>query len=347
MKNNKHFINRTILVSVFLLALVIALFWPMSKYIEAPGSADDLSSFVKISKHPDKNKGSFMITSVRISKARPITMALAKLKPDYYSIESEEAVTGGQTGKTYEKVQNFYMQSAINQAIATAYKAANKQVSRKYLGIYVLNISKNSNFRSKLSVGDTVTRVNKQHFSSAYGFQKYIRKQKVNQKMTISFTHNGHSQQATGKLIDIAKGTPGIGITLTDNIKVHTKIPIKVNPGDIGGPSGGLMFSLQIYSQLTGKNIRHGQKIAGTGTINPDGSVGEIGGIDKKIIAAHKAGAKIFFAPYLKPSKEVLKYEPNHLTNYEQAKKTAKKYAPGMKVVPVQTFKDALDYLEK
>ncbi len=61
-----------------------------------------------------------------------------------------------------------------------------------------------------------------------------------------------------------------------------TQPQISVDPGQIGGPSGGLMFSLQIYSQLTGQDIRHGRKIAGTGTINPDGSVGEIGGIDKK-----------------------------------------------------------------
>lgn len=107
------------------------------------------------------------------------------------------------------------------------------------------------------------------------------------------------------------------------------------------------MFSLQIYEQLTQTNLRHGQKIAGTGTINPDGSVGEIGGIDKKVIAAKRAGAKIFFAPYVKPTKELLKYEEQHKTNYQLAKQTAKKYAPNMKVVPVKNFNDAVKYLQQ
>lgn len=106
------------------------------------------------------------------------------------------------------------------------------------------------------------------------------------------------------------------------------------------------MFSLQIYQQITGKDLRHGRKIAGTGTINPDGSVGEIGGIDKKVVAAHKAGATVFFAPYVKPEKELLKYEEQHKTNYQLAKQTAKKYAPNMKVVPVKNFSDAIHYLE-
>jgi len=139
----------------------------------------------------------------------------------------------------------------------------------------------------------------------------------------------------------------GIGITLTDNVKVTAKPKVTVNPGNIGGPSGGLMFSLQIYTQVTGKNLRQGRKIAGTGTVDSNGDVGEIGGIDKKIIAAKRAGATVFFAPYVKPTKLLLKYEEHHQTNYQLAKSTAKKYAPNMKVVPVKNFKDAVNYLEK
>ena len=64
------------------------------------------------------------------------------------------------------------------------------------------------------------------------------------------------------------------------------------------------------------------------------------------MIAAHKAGATVFFAPYVKPTKVVLKYEEGHQTNYQLAKTTAQKYAPKMKVVPVKTFNDAVKYLQ-
>lgn len=50
--------------------------------------------------------------------------------------------------------------------------------------------------------------------------------------------------------------------------------------------------------------------------------------------------------PYVKPTKEILKYEEGHKTNYQIAKETAKRYAPNMKVVPVQTFEDAVNYLK-
>lgn len=322
------------------------LLWPLNSYIESPGNASNLRSFVKVKGHPDPGKGSFMITSVALQQARPVTYLMAKMVP-YMTIESAKDVTGGENSATFDRVQRFYMQSSINQAIAVAYKAAKQPVTRKYLGIYVLQVEHNSKFKKAIQVGDTITAVNGRHFNTAEGFQKYIGKQKVGSPLTVTYQRNGHQATTTHRLIRLTGKRAGIGIILTNNMKVKTKTPVKVNPGELGGPSGGLMFTLQIYEQISGHDLQHGRKIAGTGTIAPDGSVGEIGGIDKKVIAAHRAGATIFFAPYVKPSKLLLKYEEGHQTNYQLAKKTAKKYAPQMKVVPVTSFNQAVHYLEQ
>lgn len=344
-KQDKRVIRRILGALIFVLFLGWFMFWPLNKYIESPGTADNLKSYVKIPHHPDKAKGCYMITSVYLQQARPATYVWAMMT-SHTTIEDADDVTGGQSGKTYEKVQDFYMKSAINEAISVAFKAAHQPYSKKYLGIYVLSVQPNSNFKGKIHTGDTITQVNHRHFSTAHGYQEYIGKQKVGTPLTVIYLHNGHEKTVTRKLVKLSSSRAGIGILLTDNVKVHTDIPVKVDPGQLGGPSGGLMFSLQIYQQITGKDLRHGRKIAGTGTINPDGTVGEIGGIDKKVIAAKKAGATIFFAPYVKPTKLLLKYEEGHQTNYQMAKATAKKYAPGMKVVPVKNFQQAVDYLQ-
>lgn len=334
-----------VLTAVIVVAILAFFFLPLPKYIEGPGEANDLKTFVSIKDHPDKDKGKFMITSVALSQARPATYLYAKFS-SYDSIESVDSVTGGESNATYDRVQDFYMQSAINEAIYTAYRAANKSVKRQYLGIYVLSVDAKSPFAKKLKVGDTVTKVDGHHFNSMTGYQRYIQKQRVGKRTTITYQRNGHNHEVTAKLMRLPTKKAGIGIILTDNVKVTAKPKVKVDPGEIGGPSGGLMFSLQIYNQVTGKNLRQGQKIAGTGTVDGDGNVGEIGGIDKKIIAAKRAGATVFFAPYVKPSKLLLKYEEHHMTNYQLAKATAKRYAPNMKVVPVETFSDAVKYLE-
>lgn len=345
MKKNKKNIIVWSSIILGIVVLLILRFMPLNYYIETPGSANNLERFVSMPTRPDRHKGSFMITSVYLQRATPITYALAKADP-HASIEKEDAVTGGENAQVYSKVQRFYMNSAINEAIATAFKAAHQSYHKNYLGIYVLSISKNSDFKHKIHVGDTITKVNGVHYNYAEGYQKALAKLKVHHKVKITYKHDGVQKIATGRLIKLPTGKSGIGIMLTDNVKVHTDIPIKVNSQNIGGPSGGLMFSLQIYQQLTNDNLTNGRKIAGTGTINRYGYVGEIGGIDKKVIAAHKAGAKIFFAPYIKPYKIILKYEPQHMTNYQLAKKTAKKYAPNMKIVPVSTFEQAVHYLQ-
>ncbi len=341
----KQFTKWLLGASVVLILLAL-FFWPLPNYIEGPGDASNLSKIVSIKRHPDKRKGMFMLTSVSIAQARPLTYLYAKLNP-HYSIETDESVTDGQNMKEYDKVQHFYMESSIGEAIYTAYKHAHRQVTRTYNGIYILQIEKKSKFYPSMRVGDVVVKINGHRFKNSTGFVNYVRKRRVGQKISVTYKRGKHIRTVKAPLIKIAGNRPGIGITLTDDVKVDTGIPIKVNPGQVGGPSGGLMFSLQIYSQLTNKNLRHGQKIAGTGTIDADGNVGEIGGIDKKIIAAKKNGAKIFLAPYLKPTKTILKYEPGHLTNYQLAKKTAKKYAPGMKIIPVKSFKQAVSALQQ
>ncbi|WP_278589324.1 SepM family pheromone-processing serine protease, partial [Limosilactobacillus pontis] len=310
------------------------LLWPLNSYVEAPGTATNLRSFVRVKDHPDPGKGSFMITSVALQRAHPATYLVAKAVP-YLSIEKAADVTGGQSGATFDRVQHFYMQSSINEAIAVAFQAAHQPVSRKYLGIYVLQVEPNSKFKRVIKVGDTITKVDGRHFNTAQGFQKYIGKQRIGSPLTVTYERAGRQHQVTRRLVRLTAHRAGIGILLTNNMKVKTRVPVKVDPGQLGGPSGGLMFTLQIYEQISGHDLQRGRKIAGTGTIAPDGSVGEIGGIDKKVIAAHRAGATIFLAPYIKPTKLVLKYEDGHQTNYQLAKKTAKRYAPGMKVVPV------------
>lgn len=345
-KNNRR--NKLIALFVAIAALAIFVNIPfLPKYIESPGTAPNLKPVVSIKGHSDKFKGKFMFTTVSESQASIASYVVAKFNP-HQTIESISDVTGNQDQQSYINLQNVYMESAINNAIYNAFHYAKKDVYLKYRGIYVLAVDSKSNFYNQIKAGDSIVSLNGHKFKSSAQFRDYVKSKKIGSKMTLTVYRNKKKIQITRKLYKLA-GTnqAGIGIILSDDNQVSTKIPIDVNPGEVGGPSAGLMFSLQIYGQLTQQNIRHSQNIAGTGTIDESGNVGEIGGIDKKIIAARDAGAKYFLAPYVKPTKEVLKYEDQHMTNYQLAVKTAKKYAPNMKVIPVTSFSDALNALKK
>lgn len=340
----KHRFIKWGLPFILVIGLLAGFFWPINSYIETPGGASDLKPFVQIAGHPDKTKGKYMITYVQLAGATPFKLLAAHFDP-HASIDKAQDITGGVDNATYNQVQNFYMQNAINEAVAVAFKAADKPVTSKYIGIFITDINPKSHFNKTLKVGDTVTKVDGQHFDNAKGYQTFLATKKPNDEVTVTYIRNQKMHTTTQKLMDIG-GRAGLGIVLADNVDVSTTPTVKVDPGSIGGPSGGLMFSLQIYDQLTGKNIRNGRNIAGTGTIALDGSVGEIGGIDKKIIAAKNAGATIFFAPYIPPTK-INKLIDGGATNYQVAVATAKKYAPNLKVVPVTNFAEAIKYLEQ
>ncbi|WP_460799329.1 YlbL family protein [Microbacterium sp. GXF0217] len=86
-----------------------------------------------------------------------------------------------------------------------------------------------------------------------------------------------------------------IGITLTTEYDFPIDVTIQLD--DVGGPSAGMMFALGIVDMLTEGELNGGENVAGTGTIDAEGTVGPIGGIRQKLYGARNAGADFFLAP--------------------------------------------------
>ena len=156
--------------------------------------------------------------------------------------------------------------------------------------------------------------------------------------MSINGTERRRKQRLHYRLFKEHPDHVGLGITLDDYTRVITSPKVTIDSEQIGGPSAGLMFSLEIYNQLTDGDLTKGYQIAGTGTIDEDGKVGPIGGIEQKIVAADQSGADIFFAPNEGGSTN---------SNYHAAVVVAKDIHSNMKIVPVDRFEDAVAYLEQ
>ncbi|WP_252895425.1 PDZ domain-containing protein [Fructilactobacillus florum] len=235
-------------------------FWPLNTVVEAPGEAVNLQPMVKISGQPPLKKNQFMITAVSLSQARPVTYVQSWFNP-HLTIENANNITGGQSGSQFNDVQNVYMESAINNAIYVAYQHANRPVQRSFHGVYVLNLLPNSDFRDKLEPADLIESINGKQLKQSTDYVKYIRSLPENAKLKIDFKRKGKPHTTTGFKREIAKGFNGIGITMTDDVSVKSNPAASIKPGEIGGPSGGLMFALQIYSQLEQKNISTTKKL--------------------------------------------------------------------------------------
>ncbi|GGV75505.1 hypothetical protein GCM10010499_31910 [Streptomyces thermoviolaceus subsp. apingens] len=130
-------------------------------------------------------------------------------------------------------------------------------------------------------------------------------------------TARSHDSGAERAVVGISAGTD------------HTfPFNIDIKLADVGGPSAGLMFALGIYDKLTPGSLTGGKFVAGTGTIDDDGKVGPIGGVEMKTIGARSQGAQYFLTPA------------------DNCAAAAKDAPDGLTLVEVRTMKDALDALK-
>ncbi|AIM25832.1 SepM family pheromone-processing serine protease [Melissococcus plutonius] len=347
MKQNKKFSLKVFLPTFFIFILAVAFFVPIPYYIEGPGTTENLKEIIRVDNKKDHARGSFYLTTVGIRPATMVTALIAKFS-DFYELENKKELMGDNSNQEYNQIQQYYMDSSKNAAIEQALKLAHLPYKMTFKGVYVLAIEDKSDFNKKIKVGDTVVGIDGHTFNNKESFMDYVQKQKIGQKAKITYVQNGKEKKTTGKLMQLpTTKKAGIGITLVDHTEIIPSIPVSIKTDNIGGPSAGLMFTLEIYKQLTHKDLQKGYKIAGTGTMDNQGIVGRIGGIDKKIVTASKNNIDIFFAPNDEITKEIRKANPKILSNYKEAKQTAKKIDTKMKIIPVKTVQEAVNYLEK
>lgn len=335
-------------VILALFVILLMTFVPIPYYLEVPGTAERLNTIVKVNGKDDPYKGAFYVTTVGIRQATLLQALMAPFTPftDGYT---KDEIFGKSSSQEYDTIQDYYMKTSQHLAKKVALELAHKKTSLTFKGVYVLEVTKDSQFKGKIKPGDIVTKLNGNAFSTSQEFIEDVKEKHVGEEISVTFLRKGKEQQAKGKLIRLKKDKKaGIGISLVDHTELTTPdTTIEMNLKDVGGPSGGLMFTLETYGLLTQKDLRKGHYIAGTGTIDEKGNVGRIGGIDKKVVAASNQGADLFFAPDDPLTKEELKHAPHEKSNFKEAKETAKKIKTKMKIVPVKTAQEALEYLNQ
>jgi Lon-like protease len=329
--------SRILIFSFVLIIILFVNFYPLPYYVSRPGLAKVLDEIIDV-ENGYENDGEFMLTTIRIGKANIITFLMTKVN-EYYQLEPIEAIRlENETDEEYQIRQLYYMENSQENAIQLAYEKAGKEIKVQMNGIYILNVMDGSPAEGVLKAGDRITSIDGETFDSAKGFTDYIQSKQAGDKIEVTINRNEKIITETIELRIIEEiGKPGIGISLVEDKEIMSNPEVDINTSEIGGPSAGLMFALEIYNQLIDEDITKGFSIAGTGTISPDGKVGPIGGIDQKVVAADKAGAEIFFAPNENGKKE---------SNYEIAVKTAKDIGTDMKIVPVDDFDDAIRFLQ-
>lgn len=341
---SRKIFNR-LLITVLLVAVVLS-FYKLPYYVYKAGSAKELAPMVTVEGSENKEEGSFMLTTVSRLEPNIFIYWWAKIRPFYDIVPQSDVLDDGETQEEFNVYQLFLMERSQINAIYVAYDHAGIPIDYTYHGIYVLGIEEGMPAENVLEPGDQITAVDDIEFESSEEFINYVKEKKAGDPLDITYTRGDKTKKATLKLEafpekpddpNAPKGV-GLGIALVDDYEIEVEPSITIDADAIGGPSAGLMFSLEIYNQLTETDWTKGYKIAGTGEITKDGEVKRIGGIDHKIIAADNEGVEIFFAPHENGKDN---------SNYEVALQIKEKIGAQLTIVPVDTFDDAINYLKQ
>lgn len=326
----KKIIKKISIYFISLFAILFLCFYELPYYIDAPGGLNNINDKIKVD-GGYKAKGSINLTYVTELKGTIPFLLIALVHPDWDIVPKEELNVGTLNYDSWMERQHIMMKQSYSNAIKFAYEAANKEVIVEQENCYVTYIFEEA--ETELVVGDQILKIGNTEIKKCNDISNYVLSRQEGNIESITVLND---DKEIVKKAEIKR----IEDKLAIGIEISTEYVLKTNPSyefipddEEYGPSGGLMISLSVYNSLVKEDITGGKVIAGTGTLELDGTVGEIGGIEYKLKGAEKKGADIFFAP--------------SGANYETAKKIKKEKGYKIKIVEVKTFDDALDYLYK
>lgn len=316
------------LISILIIYFVC--FYDFPYYIDAPGGLDNINNRVEI-ENGYKAKGSINLTYVSELKGTLAFLVISYFHPDWTIHSKESANIGTLTYQTDLIRQRILMHQSYTTAIKYAYEKAKRDVSVEKEKCYVIYVFEDS--KSELQVGDEIIKLDGISITSLEQIHELIKSKKAGDESVAVVLKNGKEYERKIKYYE-EDGQTVVGIQLGVEYELKTDPKYDLTFDNLEyGPSGGLMISLSVYNSLVKEDITGGKKISGTGTLESDGTVGPVGGIEYKLKGAVKGGADVFFAP----SEE----------NYDEALKIKKKKKYKIDIVRVEKFEDALEYLEK
>ena len=315
------------IVYVFVfLALVIK----FPYYIDAPGGLINVDSRIEIEGDSYTSEGSLNLAYVTEYESTLPMLFISLFKDDWdvYPKKNDDLPD------SYEDIlarDRLWMRASYANATILAYEKAGKEIEVTDRELFVLYVYEEA--KTDLRLGDELLSADGIEIHSKEDIANVISKKEVGEMISLQVVHSGEEHTRTAEIIEVS-GVKMIGFLLSEIRSYEAKPAIKVFYGDSeSGPSGGLMVTLAIYNALVEEDITGGKRIVGTGTIDADGNVGEIGGVEYKLKGAASKRADIFFVPAGE--------------NYEEAMALKKKKNYSITIVPVSTFDEALKYLQE
>jgi PDZ domain-containing protein len=317
---------------LLLVGLVGASLVEVPYYAFSPGRPVNTTPLVSVSDGPSfEPEGDIYLTTVSLRRAT-IFEALAGWLDPTVDVVKEEVILPPGTPPSQLRASNLEAMDGSKQAaLGVAYEALGFDAI-KGTGATVAGVVGGSPADGVLAEGDTVVEVEGDEVDLSFEVSAALAGSAPGDEvgLVVEGADGGRRdvRVVLGENPDVP-GTPFLGVLLqTRDFELDFPFDVTIDSEDIGGPSAGLAFTLEVLDRLTAGELTGGMSVAATGEIGLDGRIGPIGGAAQKGVAVEDAGISLFLVPR---------------GNLEQA---TRETSSALRVEPVDTLEDALDVLE-
>ncbi len=324
----KNFFKKNYKFLIFMVFLIFMMYYELPYIIYKRGGTIDLEDRVEIATEYTE-EGSLSMSYVTALKGTPAFVLLSFIIPDWDLFPISEVAGEDEDYDEVLELGKEYLNEGIDNAIIAAFTLSDYNITIKREKNIVMYISNDAN--TDLKIGDEIVKIDNRDYTTLEDLKAYINTLEENNKVDIEVLHDSKTYHRYAYVYLDSDDTLKVGVAFKIAYDYETEIPVTVKMKDNeSGSSGGLMMGLAIYNALTEDDITKGLNIVGTGSINSDGTIEEIGGVKYKVLAASRKKADIFFCP-----KE----------NYDEAIAVKEKRNLDLEIVSVTTLKEAIDYL--
>jgi Lon-like protease len=318
-----------VLAGLVIVAGIVLYLVPSNDYILLPDAAHPVAPLVRVQdQHPAKGPGAIYFVDVFERRASLLESIFPFIRSGGTLVPANEIVPPGSSDQQVRRTDLREMTISQQVAAAVALRRLGYHVRAKPSGVIVDTIELGSHAAGKLQPTDVIVSVDGRPTPTIAALRRALAPVRPGADVSIRLRRGDKpltvQVQTLAEPVTRTTSRAIVGFLPDQAADIHLPIRVQIDAGNVGGPSAGLAFALQVMEAL-GRKVDHGYRVAATGTISLDGSVGEIGGVKQKTFGAREAHADVFLVPAAGD-------------NAGQARR----YAHGLRIIPVKSFPQAL-----
>ncbi len=289
-----------VVVLVLLLLLVAASSISLPYYAVAPGSARQVNDLIRVPKdRAFPPRGEILMATVSLRRARAVEAVAGWLDSDT-DVVPQEQILGSTPREQYSRQNRELMDDSKQTATVVALRHLGYPVTEHGTGALVSGVERGSPADGRLAPGEAIVSVDGQPTPLASQAVNAIRARKPGETARLEVMAPTGAvrveQVVLGPNPHREGGFLGVLVRTRDQ-RFDFPFDVKIESGDVGGPSAGLAYTLGVLDSVTAGELTGGKKVAATGTMELDGKVGNVGGVAQKTAAVRAAGAQYFLVP--------------------------------------------------